>query len=61
VACTASHQVAAIDLKNKLLLALLRVGGTPVSLMLKPDGGELFVCNFERIRSRPSTHVERGQ
>ena len=23
------------------------MGGTPVSLLLKPDGGELFVCNFE--------------
>ena len=47
VACTASHQVAVIDLKNRRLLTLLRVGGTPVSLVLKPDGGELFVFNFE--------------
>jgi DNA-binding beta-propeller fold protein YncE len=27
-------------------LALLDVGATPVSLALKPDGGELFVSNF---------------
>ena len=29
------------------LLTLLDVGQTPVSLALKPDGGELFVCNFD--------------
>ena len=28
------------------MLALLDVGRTPVSLTLKPDGGEMFVCNF---------------
>jgi YVTN family beta-propeller protein len=28
------------------VLALLKVGGTPVSLALKPDGGEVFVCNY---------------
>jgi YVTN family beta-propeller protein len=27
--------------------ALLRVGGTPVDLAMKPDGGEVFVCNGE--------------
>ncbi len=28
-------------------MALLDVGRTPVSLALKPDGGELMVCNFD--------------
>ena len=29
------------------MLALLDVGRTPVSLALKPDGGELMVCDFD--------------
>lgn len=29
------------------LLALLDVGATPVHLAPKPDGGEMFVCNFD--------------
>jgi YVTN family beta-propeller protein len=29
------------------VLALLDVGRTPVSLTLKPDGGEMIVCNFD--------------
>lgn len=29
------------------MLALLDVGRTPASLTLKPDGGEMIVCNFE--------------
>ncbi len=29
------------------MLALLDVGHTPVSLTLKPDGGEMVVCNFD--------------
>jgi DNA-binding beta-propeller fold protein YncE len=29
------------------VLALLDVGRTPVSLTLKPDGGEMVVCNFD--------------
>ena len=39
--------MAAIDLKSDKLLALLDVGKTPIHLALKPDGGELFVCNFD--------------
>jgi YVTN family beta-propeller protein len=39
--------VASIDLKTDKLLALLDVGQTPVSLALKPDGGELVVTNFD--------------
>ena len=55
VVCSGSAQVAAIALKtdDKLkankddaLLAKLDVGQTPVSLALKPDGGELFVMNY---------------
>jgi YVTN family beta-propeller protein len=57
VACSGSAQVASIGLqsatqksatqKSDRLLALLDVGRTPVSLSLKPDGGELIVCNFD--------------
>jgi YVTN family beta-propeller protein len=36
-----------VDLKADKLLALLDVGKVPVSLTLKPDGGELMVSNFE--------------
>src|ERR1039458_4744400 len=43
-------QVASIALKNETqndkLLALLDVGKSPVSLALKPDGGELAAFNF---------------
>ena len=52
VACSGSSQVASILLKSghakdDRVLALLDVGHTPVSLALKPDGGELIVCNFD--------------
>jgi YVTN family beta-propeller protein len=33
--------------KDDRILALLDVGHTPVSITLKPDGGELVVCNFD--------------
>jgi YVTN family beta-propeller protein len=52
VACVGSSQVASIALqsgiyKSDRLMALLDVGRTPVSLTVKPDGGELIVCNFD--------------
>jgi YVTN family beta-propeller protein len=52
VSCSGSSQVASIALqggtqKSDRLMALLDVGRTPVSLALKPDGGELMVCNFD--------------
>ena len=59
VSCSGSGQVASIALKNEKsseadkgdqndkLLALLDVGQSPVSLALKPDGGELAAFNFE--------------
>jgi YVTN family beta-propeller protein len=61
VACSGSSQVASIALagnrsgsgmttdgmKTDRVLALLDVGKTPVSLSLKPDGGELIVCDFD--------------
>jgi YVTN family beta-propeller protein len=56
VACSGSSQVASIALANgeknggpasDRVLALLDVGRTPVSLALKPDGGELIVCDFD--------------
>jgi len=40
-------QVASIDLKSDALLALLDVGRIRLDLALKPDGGELVVCNFD--------------
>ena len=60
VACTAAHQIMAISLAaapsswaarqnasllTDHLLSLLDVGENPVSLALKPDGGEIFVSN----------------
>ncbi len=51
VTCSGSSQVASIQLKSAQkddrVLALLDVGHTPVSLALKPDGGEMMVCNFD--------------
>ncbi len=52
VACSGSSQVASIQLRNAAhpedkVLALLDVGRTPVSLTVKPDGGEMMVCNFD--------------
>jgi YVTN family beta-propeller protein len=56
VSCPGSGQVASIALKNETqkneahndkLLALLDVGQSPVSLALKPDGGELVAFNFD--------------
>ena len=61
VACSGGHQVMAISLAaapgswaarqdpaalHDHMLALLDVGKTPVSLAMKPDGGEIFVTNF---------------
>jgi YVTN family beta-propeller protein len=57
VACSGGHQIMAIALarpsdasspaKPDALEALLNVGRSPVHLALKPDGGELFVSNFD--------------
>jgi YVTN family beta-propeller protein len=57
IACSSGHQVMAIGLarqadaqsdveKKDRFLTLLDVGNTPVSLALKPDGGEIFTSNF---------------
>lgn len=56
IACSGGHQVMALGLarpnspieqeRSDRLLAFLDVGKTPVHLALKPDGGEIFVCNF---------------
>ena len=56
VACSGGHQVMAIGLaspkspieqeRSDRFLAFLDVGQMPVHLALKPDGGEIFVCNF---------------
>jgi YVTN family beta-propeller protein len=57
VACSGGHQVMAIGLARQAstiesehvdrLLSFLDVGKTPVHLALKPDGGEIFVSNFD--------------
>lgn len=57
VACSGGHQIMAIALARDTeagsqaqadaLEALLDVGKTPVQLAMKPDGGELFVSNFD--------------
>jgi len=54
VSCSGSNQVASVQLrtpgpppKEDHVLALIDVGRTPVSLTLKPDGGEMIVCNFD--------------
>ncbi|MFC5865585.1 YncE family protein [Acidicapsa dinghuensis] len=57
VACSSGHQIMAIALAQAAdsnhpsrpdqLEAMLDVGRSPVHLALKPDGGELFVSNFD--------------
>ncbi|WP_433963694.1 YncE family protein [Tunturiibacter gelidiferens] len=62
VACSSGHQVMAVglaaapgswaakqnpSLTSDHMLALLDVGKTPVHLAMKPDGGEIFVSNFD--------------
>ena len=51
IACSESRQVGVVDLKSDKnaarLLALLDVGKTPIHLAVKPDGGEVFVCNYD--------------
>ena len=58
IACSGGHQVMVLGLASPTtggktpetpdrLLAMLDVGRTPVQLALKPDGGELFVSNFD--------------
>ena len=49
VACSGGHQVMAIALAHAgqpdRLETLMDVGRAPAQLALKPDGGEVFVCN----------------
>lgn len=63
IACSGGHQVMALGLarypdpasgqpispldRDDHLLTFLDVGNTPVDLALKPDGGEIFVSNFD--------------
>lgn len=62
VACSGGHQVMVVSLAaaanswratqdpslaRDALLTLLDVGQTPTSLVLKPDGGEVFATNFD--------------
>jgi YVTN family beta-propeller protein len=57
IACSGGQQVMAIGLARPAstndsdhtdhLLAFLDVGKTPVQLAMKPDGGEIFVSNFD--------------
>jgi YVTN family beta-propeller protein len=57
VACSAGHQIMVVQLAKAADLAspgrpdtieaMLDVGSQPVQIALKPDGGEVFVSNFE--------------
>jgi YVTN family beta-propeller protein len=57
VACSGGHQVMAVGLARPAsadetehsdrLLSFLDVGKTPIQLAMKPDGGEIFVSNFD--------------
>jgi YVTN family beta-propeller protein len=57
VACSGGHQVMAVGLARPTsldetehsdrLLSFLDVGKTPIQLAMKPDGGEIFVSNFD--------------
>jgi YVTN family beta-propeller protein len=62
IACSDGHQVMAVglaaapgswsakqnpSLTTDRMLTLLDVGTTPIHLALKPDGGEIFVSNFD--------------
>ena len=60
VSCSGGHQVMALQLatpsgprannapvRTDALLTLLDVGKTPVSLALKPDGGEIYAVNYD--------------
>src|ERR1700722_12986502 len=56
VACSGGHQVMVIGLAHRIgsepttadvLLSFLDVGKTPIHLALKPDGGEVFVSNYD--------------
>jgi len=57
VACSAGHQVMVVQLahaaepggaaRQDAVEAMLDVGRSPVDVALKPDGGEVFVSNFE--------------
>jgi YVTN family beta-propeller protein len=61
IACSAGHQVMVLALvrkpmpnipaieleKSDRLLDFLDVGQSPINLAMKPDGGEIFVSNFD--------------
>ena len=57
IACSGGHQVMVLALERKTpqtdseksdhLLDFLDVGKSPVNLAMKPDGGEIFVSNFD--------------
>jgi YVTN family beta-propeller protein len=57
IACSAGHQVMVLALarrqpqteveKSDQLLDFLDVGQSPVDLAIKPDGGEIFVSNYD--------------
>jgi YVTN family beta-propeller protein len=55
IACSGGHQIMVLALAHAgpegampdRLLTFLDVGSTPVHLALKPDGGEIFVSNYD--------------
>ena len=42
-----TDQISVVDLKRTVLLTNLVLGGTPDDLILKPDGGELYIPSSE--------------
>src|SRR5205823_856344 len=38
-----AKEISAVDLKRNVLLTNLQLGGAPHDMILKPDGGELYV------------------
>ena len=43
VSATGANEVSAVDLKRHVLVANLQLTGAPAGMLIKPDGGELYV------------------
>ena len=43
VSAAGSNEISAVDLRRGVLISNLLLSGTPAALLLKPDGGELYV------------------
>src|SRR4029077_6304654 len=43
VSASGSNEVSAVDLHRHALIANLQLTGAPAAMLLKPDGGELYI------------------